>query len=213
MIYQQTALFLAAMFAGFAGNETSRGERDLEQNVTVLSGDLLGNDTEPFVNYEDNCYHVVTGDGSDATAVLDGFFVVGGFADGAELHGSGAGMLNQGGVPTLRSCVFFANVAIGGGGMATNGDVSLDTCVFFANVAVAAGGMAIGTGNPTVTSCLFTGNWAFTSGGGVFNVSGGPLISACIFLNNLATEDCGLHDPSGGAVLENTIFSESFCAP
>ena len=50
--------------------------RDVEIYETILSGD-------------NNRYHVVTGSGTGATAVLDGFTVTGGNADGAEYAGIG----------------------------------------------------------------------------------------------------------------------------
>ena len=62
-----------AIRGGFAGTETSPEERDLSNpaNRTILSGDLWGDDQPGFGNRTDNSYHVVRGDDSDATAVLD----------------------------------------------------------------------------------------------------------------------------------------------
>jgi len=53
-----------AVFGGFAGGETSLEQRDIVNNETILSGDLLGDDGPDFENIEDNAYHVLTGNGS-----------------------------------------------------------------------------------------------------------------------------------------------------
>ncbi|MHC4558298.1 MAG: hypothetical protein ACYS80_13455, partial [Planctomycetota bacterium] len=66
---------------GYAGfSETDPHTRDIKLYETILSGDLNGNDGTNFTNNGDNSYHVVTGSGTDATAVLDGFTVTGGNA-------------------------------------------------------------------------------------------------------------------------------------
>ena len=85
-----------ALYGGFAGTETLRSERDLVTHMTTLSGDIgtLGAAT-------DNSYHVMTGSGADATAVLDGFTITGGNADGSAPHNSGGGMYNSSGSPTV----------------------------------------------------------------------------------------------------------------
>jgi hypothetical protein len=66
-------------------------ERDIDAYVTTLRGDLLGDDGADFANYDENSYHVVTADGTDGTAALDGFTVTAGncfesFGSDAELH-------------------------------------------------------------------------------------------------------------------------------
>ena len=66
---------------GFAGNETTLGERSSDSDLTVLSGDI-GTAGEN----SDNSYHVVYANGV-TDAVLDGFTVTLGRADG-----SGGGM-------------------------------------------------------------------------------------------------------------------------
>ena len=65
-----------AVYSDFARTETPPSERDWATHVTTPSDDTgtLGAGT-------DNSYHVVTGSGADATAVLDGFTITGGNAD------------------------------------------------------------------------------------------------------------------------------------
>ena len=64
--------FLGTAHAG--GGETLLSERDLDGdghpvNETVLSGDLLGDDTPGLGNVADNALHVVTAVGTDASAI------------------------------------------------------------------------------------------------------------------------------------------------
>ena len=74
------------VYGGFRGRETQRLQRDWQANPTVLSGDIGQEGVAT-----DNSYHVVIG--ADA-AVLDGFVVCDGNADGRMYDAKGAGMIN-----------------------------------------------------------------------------------------------------------------------
>ena len=101
-----------ALYGGFTGNETGRGQRNLLTNVTILSGDLNADDSG-FTNNSENVFHVVTG---ASGATLDGFTVTAGNAD-FELV-DGAGLYNTAGGLTLRNVIFTNNSAYrNGGGM------------------------------------------------------------------------------------------------
>ena len=82
------AAFLATagvgIYGGFAGGEVYKHHRDLAANATILSGDLAGNDGPGFANNGENSYHVVaaTSGGAGTSAVLDGFTIASGNADG-----------------------------------------------------------------------------------------------------------------------------------
>ena len=70
--------------------ETLRDQRNWQVNLTVLSGDIDGNDTtdpngvvtDTNKIHGNNAYHVLNGNGTDATAILDGFTATAGKATG-----------------------------------------------------------------------------------------------------------------------------------
>ncbi len=118
------------LYGGFSGTQTVLAQRNPSLNVTVLSGDIDQNDTTDANGVVlsdsgisgDNSYQVVTGSGTNGTAVLDGFTVTAGLATGGTgpcVNICGAGLFNNSGSPTLRNLVFSGNFASNaGGGMA-----------------------------------------------------------------------------------------------
>jgi hypothetical protein len=195
-----------AVYGGFAGSETSFDERNWQTNETVLSGDIGTMD-----DTSDNSYHVVTGSGTDETAVLDGFTITAGNANkyipewDAGWHGGG--MVNWGsGSPTVANCTFTENSALDGGGMCNyHGSPTVTDCTFSGNSAGHGGGMFnVTDSNPTVNNCIFSGNSAeYGSGGGMFNWTySNPILTNCTFSANSASG-------SGGGGLSNY----NYCSP
>ena len=182
-----------ALYGGFNGTETSRDQRDWNGNKTILNGDLNGDDNG-FENKDDNSYHVVHGNGTDSTSVLDGFIITGGNADFEVWpDDGGGGMNNHNGSPTVRNCTFSNNKAYAdGGGMRNWGEESrpkIFNCTFVENSAdQEGGGMMNGPGSkPTVVGCKFVENSAGEDGGGMYNnESYNSIIANCIFISNTA---------------------------
>ena len=86
------------IYGGFAGDEDpcsfDLADRDFTTNETILSGDIgvVGNNA-------DNSYHVIynqQGTTLDSSAVLDGFTITAGNADGSYPEYYGGGMYNYG---------------------------------------------------------------------------------------------------------------------
>lgn len=142
------------VYGGFDGTETELTERDTTANITILSGDLTGDD-DPNIpaTLTENSYHVVTGSGVDATAVLDGFTVRAGMASGPDSGNRGAGMLIVGGSPIVRNCQFLDN---------RHGD----SWPLFGG-----GAMFNESSSPTVISCVFRHNSGGDFAGGMCNVT------------------------------------------
>ncbi len=123
-----------SIFGGFRGTETLRSQRNPNANVTVLSGDLLGDDTPGFGNRDDNCYHVVTADGANF-GVLEGFVIRGGNADASGAEAQGGGIRLSVSSMTIRNCIIRDNYAtFDGGGLKSFGsNVTCDGLLFTGN--------------------------------------------------------------------------------
>ncbi len=189
-----------AVKGGYAGfGQPDPNARDFEVYETILSGDLDGNDVD--VNdpadlldeptRAENCYHVVTGSGTDLTAVLDGFTITAGNADGSYRHENGAGMYNESGSPTVRNCIFIRNAAdYHAGGMYNTqaSETTLTSCTFIENYGRATGGGITNnhSSRPTLVSCTFSHNSTGSNGGAMRNIDSSPTLTNCTFIGNSA---------------------------
>jgi len=183
-----------ALYGGFANGQTQLDQRNPEAHPTILSGDLNGDDGPNFANNGENSYHVVTGSGTNNTAVLDGFTITAGNADGTiqqSFSECGGGMYNSSGSPNLINCKFFSNQAqYGGGGMFNIecSSPSISNCTFSGNSAQLGGGMLnFVESSPSITNCIFSGNHASSSGGGLNNEGEcNPTLTNCKIIGNIA---------------------------
>ena len=196
-----------AIYGGFTGFETDHLERDPARYVTVLNGDLLGNDLEVAEPQDlqrestraDNSYHVVTGSKADETGILDGFVITGGNANGSG-HSYGGGMINVSSTsgslpadPTVINCTFYGNSASqrGGGVYSSRGSPTFVNCTFLGNHALGSanipdggGGMYNLNASPTIQDCTFRRNTTGGRGAGMYNSSGSQTIIRCLFEEN-----------------------------
>ena len=208
------------VYGGFTGTETLRTERDPIANVTVLSGDIgvMGDNS-------DNSYHVVVGSNTDNTAVLDGFTITDGNANGGSLAlAKGAGMYNYLGSPTVRNTIFSNNSATFGAGMYNYGEQFeytgkyfipvITNVVFINNSAIEGGGMRNENySSPILTDVTFVGNSASRGGGGMENFNYcDPTLTNVTFSNNSSSEGNGagmLNWIGNNPTLTNVTFSEN----
>ncbi len=195
-----------AVYGGFVGTETALSQRSPVANVTILSGDI---GTAGIAS--DNSYHVVTSSGVNSTAVLDGFTIKAGNANGAYPNGYGGGMYNDSGSPTLRNLTFSSNSAMFyGGGMYTySGSPLLINVTFSGNHANDGSGMFnYNNSNPTLTNVTFSGNIAASHGGGMYTYSGSPSLTNVTFNGNTAgSEGGGMLNDSSSPSLTDVTFS------
>ncbi len=160
-----------ALFGGFAGTETARGQRDSAANATIIDGRGLR-----------RCVTTMY------SGIVDGFALQHGNAD------YGGGMY----FGTASNCTFAGNTATYGGGMcygtardctctgnsATNYgggtyQCTATNCLFTGNrTAYDGGGMYLGA----AINCVFTGNLAASNGGGIYSGAA----SNCTFTGNSA---------------------------
>jgi hypothetical protein len=173
-----------AIYGGYAGDTAPiPGVRNVIAYPTILSGDI------PTAGRNaNNIYHIVTGSGTDSTAVLDGVTINGGYARGSGNDRDGAGILDIAGSPTINDCTISGNIAGNDGGGMFNGSYS----------------------SPTLTNCTFTGNSAETYGGGMSNESNSsPTLINCVFIANSSSyQGGGMSDLTySSATLVHCTFS------
>jgi hypothetical protein len=174
----------SGLYGGFAGVEAERGQRDWKANATILGGDIgIAGDAA------DNTYHVVIG---AHLAVLDGFTITGGNANGSGSFIQGGGMYNESCSPTVANCTFSSNTVMGSG------------------LSSLGGGMYNSSSSPTVTNCTFSGNTAgggWGSGGGMYNHDSSPTVTNCTFSGNTAGGGGGMSNYGGSPTVTNCTFS------
>ncbi len=194
------------LYGGFVAGETSLAQRDVPGNPTYLSGDIDQNDTYgsganwwqfAWSGSLGNSYHIVTGTGTNATAILDGFTIIAGRGDGPVLPG-GAGLLVNVGSPTIKNCTFRYN-AVGYGSAARLIDCNsvFENCVIKDGYTCncGSGGWVSGiliTGSSTVTftDCDFLNHYYVSSQGqgrgAALNIGFGcqSTLTRCKFVGN-----------------------------
>lgn len=200
------------VYGGFAGAETALEQRDPATNQTILSGDRGIGDTWadgtsivdgngvfnppptgdpsqdlPVLNSSTNCYHAIYNPLQtpiiDASAILDGFIVIGGNANGSGSNANGGGMYNILSSPALTNCIFSGNSALDDGG-----------------------GMRCYLGSPpTLANCAFSGNSTIGDGGGMHSyLESPPALTNCTFNSNSAQTGGGIYGP--GVMATSSIF-------
>ena len=199
------------VYGGFSAVGDPNWEDRGEDYRTVLSGDI-GVLDDP----NDNCYHVFyhPADANLAPdAILDGFTITDGNADGAGDHDSGGGMFNGSSSPTVTNCTFSGNSGKWSGGMGNNhSDPTVILCTFSDNSADYGGGMSNFWSSPNVTDCIFICNsadWGLADwGGGMYNASSSPVVTDCIFSGNSAQYGGGMYNfLSSSPTITNCTFS------
>ncbi|HUH75653.1 MAG TPA: right-handed parallel beta-helix repeat-containing protein, partial [Chitinophagales bacterium] len=213
------------IYGGFPATGTPiLADRNWATNITTLSGDI------GTVGYAgDNAFHVIISVGDVGRAVLDGFKVIAGKADGDgtikvnsinlyRLYGGG--MQNAASSPTIINCTFsdnFSGYMSGGGGMCNfSSSPILTNCSFSGNQTLLdGGGMYNFSSSPILTNCSFKANRAEYNGGGMYNSYSSPVLVNCSFSGNQADIRgggmCNLN--SSAPELSNCIFSGNRAFP
>ncbi len=202
----------AHLFGGFAGHETSRGQRDRQANVTVLDGDAAGS--------------VVTAEGiAPGASTIDGFTITNGSGTMVERSRCGGGMLllnaylavsnntitgNTAGLggglfmnvsqPVVTRNTIVGNSAGSGGGLYLDGSAGriADNTVG-GNAASMGGGLYLWKSAPSIVDSTITRNTATARGGGFYMGGSDPMIVGNKITGNVADDDGGamyLHQAS-----------------
>jgi len=195
-------MIIVGGYAGFG--EPYPNERKVYFYETILSGDLNGNDGPNFTNNSENSYHVVkVGGGIDAEALLDGFTITAGNADGPESFGGG--MYIDSGGPAVIDCTIIGNTAIDVGGGVYCHDSSrpyfIDSTITQNSARNHGGGVFCKSkSTPSIYDCTINGNSA-EYGGGLYSDRGMVRVKNCTLSGNTARQD-------GGAIYSVRVTSQ-----
>jgi hypothetical protein len=195
-----------ALYGGFSSSGNPNfDDRDPNVHVTILSGDLYGNDAEVDDPCDliiestraDNSFHVVIGSGLD---ILEGFTITGGNANGTGNNRYGGGVYKCFG--SIVNCKVTCNSAVYGGGVYECYG-SIINCVITKNAALDLGGGIKNCYGP-IKNCVISRNDSWRDSAGLQNCHG--LIDGCLIVGNraLAADSGGV---GGGGTLVNCIVS------
>jgi len=203
-----------ALYGGFAGDEDSVAQRDIEANPTVLTGDLDGDDNivsceadHPDCtaagnhcfkglcilkeNIGENSYTIVLAEGVSPATVLDGFTIAGGTAN----NPAGIGGLppNAAGGGMYITFVEVGDETVESKPVVRNCHFEWNSCVEW------GGGLYIDAPpskpeGPTITNNTFYRNTSYSAttlalGGGLYTADAHTTISDCTFHENIAFDD------------------------
>jgi Concanavalin A-like lectin/glucanases superfamily/Secretion system C-terminal sorting domain len=218
-----------SIYGGFNGTENSRSARNYTTNVTVLSGDLNGNDVG-LTNNGENSYHVVTCY-TKTGVVLDGFTIKNGNANNNAVTVDGGGVNGVHGQLTIQQCIFEYNYAKNGGGLqwgdsdaAQTSNLAVKDCTFRNNSGTygAALGFAMyaGTTTAAIDNCLFENNQGVSGsyGGGIYAAVGAidpatlnSSLKGCTFKTNFATYGGAINfNKQSSGVINNNVVNCPF---
>lgn len=211
------------MLGGFETDACGGGLRGSQPSI--LTGDLAANDADSNqdgindTGLDDNSHHVVTVNNPGTGTLVDGFWIIGGVAEGAS-NRSGAGVLQTGGTLALSNLYLAGNhsALFGNGGAvsANQGNLEISDSVLEANTANGPGGALglLGPGSVQLTQVDFVNNRA-TGGGGAVHWSGeidARLFDLTFERNEVATDGGGngngggLNIDGGTATLAHVAF-------
>ncbi len=118
-----------------------------------------------------------------SSAILDGFTITGGYANGSDPNYSGDGMYNRNNSsPTIINVVFTKNSGVGGSGIYNSNS------------------------SPVITNATFTLNYA-SYGGGIENHGSSPIFNNCIIWGNTASVGNQFYIESGTVTLNYSCYA------
>ncbi len=211
-----------SLYGGFAGNETSKQQRDWVMNATVIDA---------------TAGHGQVVEARDVhSATLDGFVITQGSQSGISCYrasltisnctitgnkGCNGGGLNCEGNSdiSLTDCNISSNSASDQGGGVYCTDVSsltLTNCSILDNTSNAGGGVYCQNSPPTLLNCTISGNAAEKTGGGLQCVTSPLNLANCSIIGNSARKQGGgffllgnIGDATAGTIIANCRIKDN----
>jgi hypothetical protein len=178
------------MLGGYIGyNDASPNTRDPDLYPTILSGEIGTTSVAT-----DNSYHVVSANGVNTGAILDGFTIRDGYGASqtvsSQRKGAGIYITGVDSSPQVLNCIIRDNVVTGTGSAGGHGaGVYAD---FLGNLA-----------STVFDNCRFESNSARTAGGAAYVYRSGTIqFSGCTFVQNTVADTASAL--GGGAIFSGT---------
>ncbi len=192
------------LYGGFAGNETTLSQRDFTSNLTILSGDIAGNDVPDnfTTNRTDNSRHIVWVPNILSDAVtFDGLVFEGGQTDDGSGSGNdrrGAAILSYSKI-VVKNCVFRQNYGYFGSvyprqAGANNSEFS--NCAFSNSDGGFGAGIFLASTIGFIDNCTFTNLTSTDNGSAITATNTTYTITNSTFTNNTSAES--------GAIMTNS---------
>jgi predicted outer membrane repeat protein len=224
------------LYGGFSGTEGALEERDWETYLTILSGDINGDDvTGDFLTKrEDNAHHIVMVQTLSGIPLIDGFILEGGTTRLDDLPPLGSDRSPwEGGAMfvtselTLINCTFRDNNGYRGAALdasfpdSTIHNLIIENCLFVSNSSVQGAVRLVNLPSPVVRRCTFRNNQASDFGAAMVIGNANMIVEDCLFEMNVS-------ETWGGAIavfqntasninpssvrLANTTFQTNSCS-
>lgn len=206
-----------SLYGGFNGTETSREQRNYNQNITILSGEL-GNPNSLL----DNSFHVIEQGTSQTNAetIIDGFTIRDGYT---AINGYGGGGLDIYDFFIMRNCILENNYSLSDGGAirSSYSNAIIEDNIFRNNHAFQGGAIALIGSDALIKNNVFynnvcddiNGNSSTSNAGGALHVTAysSPIITDNIFQGNYAKVQGGAVDLESNysVVFQNNILFEN----
>ncbi|GEM_PF-5227958 len=203
------------LYGGFAGTENAVSDRIWNNNKTILSGDLSGNDlSESFDNHTENTYHVVTAVGS--TFSMNGFTISGGNtgSTGAVvintkniLRTAGAGMYAVLSNVKLLDVVFEKNKGTGAAAYIKDSSLSFKNGQVRNNTATNIAGFSIDSSTVNILNSAIYNNTASNLYSILYSSSSSTKITNTVITKNTAAATSAFQGTMGSTLPVAQIYN------
>lgn len=179
------------IYGGFNGYETSLSLRLVNQNQTILNGDI---GKRNFA--EDNCIHVVYVSGTSTGTLIDGFTIKNGYntIDDVGKNGGGGAIEINNSYLDINQCTMYSNHGYRGGAIhhsRGSQTINITNTELFSNTANSGGGaISANTATFIIQGCKISLNSA-SSGGAVYTDAGRFTFDRCDISGNATSYGSG----------------------